>query len=68
MDVEDDPGRVAEEEDEDDAEQDQAQVHLPPLPPRRPEPLHLQLILIQIIHFLIFTLLVFLLPWSSRGL
>ena len=42
MDVEDDPGGVAEEEDEDDAEQDQAQVHLPPLPPRGPEPLHLQ--------------------------
>ena len=42
MDVEDDPGGVAEEEDEDDAEQDQAQVDLPPLPPRRPEPLHLQ--------------------------
>ena len=43
MDVEDDPGGVAEEEDEDDAEQDQAQVDLTPLPPRRTEPLHLQL-------------------------
>ena len=41
VDVEDDSGRVAEEEDEHDAEQDKAQVHLPPLPPRRPEPLHL---------------------------
>ena len=41
MDVEDDPGRVAEEEDEDDAEQDEAQVDLPPLPPRGPEPLNL---------------------------
>ena len=41
VDVEDDPRGVAEKEDEDDAEQDETQVELPPLPPRRPEALHL---------------------------
>ena len=41
MDIEDDPRGVTEEEDEDDAEQDEAQVELPPLPPSGPEALHL---------------------------
>ena len=41
VDVENDPRGVAEEEDEDYAEQDEAQVELPPLPPRRTEALHL---------------------------
>ena len=66
MDVEDDPGGVAEEEDEHDAEQDQAQVHLPPLPPRGPEPLHLQFGFNSFIPPIL-TLLVFLIQGDRGG-